>query len=137
MAKRKNKIIIKEEAWMIELMKTPKTKMTLQEILTEVKKHEDHFLSQVKEHHIITHLNGFVAVGVLIKPRDHLTPGVNPIWLYSCGSNKDGSKIIKIISATSTVEEAEDTIEVLKVCLERFNDSKCKRYKVGNSFGYR
>ena len=115
---------------MKKLFKMRKNSMTLQEILKEVNKHKDYFLSQVKENHHITYLNGFVGAGALIKPRDHFTIGINTIFLYGCGFNKDGSEIEKHIKLFGTVEEMEDVIEVLQVCIERYKERKIPKIEI-------
>jgi len=110
-----------KEKWMTELMKTANTSMTLKEILKDVNKYLDYFFSQTIDGHIIHSLNGFVGVGILDEPRDHLTPKINTIWMFSIGFNHDASEIEEQINIELTVDEAEDIQRTLKICIDKFN----------------
>ncbi|QEE15621.2 hypothetical protein DSAG12_01447 [Promethearchaeum syntrophicum] len=121
-----NRKKVKKKKWMKKFMKNKITTLTLEEILKEVNRHQDYFLSIVDENHSIHYLNGFVGVGALKEPRDHLGY-LNTIVMYSCGYNLDGSEIKKLSEQEFTLEEAEDMVEVLKICIERYKEREHRK----------
>lgn len=79
---------------------------------------KQYFYSRTKGGHIINYLNGFVAAGLFRKPQKHLSKkAVNKVWLYSCGFNGNGSRIVEHTNLEMDVEEAKDMVKCLKIAL--------------------
>lgn len=90
------------------------------------------FYSRTFGGHVIKYLNGFVGVGILTIPSDHLTKGANEIWHYQIGSNTRGTGIEEIINVEMDIEEAEDSLKCFKICIEQYkkNDVILKEKKI-------
>jgi hypothetical protein len=88
-----------------------------------IKSCKKYFRKRVNAAHIINYLNGFIAVGVFIESQDHgNSKGVNDIWIYSCGHNRNHCRIIENTNVEMTIEEAEDLLKCLSIVLERKNE---------------
>jgi len=64
------------------------------------------FLSRVTTHKAILGGNGFIAVGKLKTPKDHVIPKINDVLMWIVGGNEDGSKIVVLNNLNMTMDEA-------------------------------
>ena len=69
--------------------------------------------------HIVSYLNGFCAVGILKKPKDHITPKANVVWIYGIGFNDCGNRIVENQNVYMTEDEARDLSQCLRIALKR------------------
>lgn len=93
------------------------------EMSEKIESHKDYFYSRTTDGHIIYYFNGFVGVGIFEEPQTHhLSKGVNVIWMYGVGFNKDWSDIVEDINVELSLDEAEDYHRTLGICIEKFKE---------------
>ena len=112
-----------------------KTKGTIDEIkITEkmqakIDGYHEYFYSRTVGGHIVDYPNGFVGVGVLAEPQDHVSAAVNTVWIYQVAFSRDAKKIVEIQNVETTLDEAED----LRRCLNTvIREAKTGRKKTQN-----
>ena len=85
-----------------------------------IESHKAYFESRIKDGYMVSRPNAFVACGVFNEAQDHITKGVNTIWVYQIGFNFKGTRIVELQNVEMTLEEAEDLRKCLDVSIKRF-----------------
>ena len=88
--------------------------------------HKEWFNERTTAGHVVNYLNGFVGVGVFSKPQDHISKGVNDIWIYGIGFSKNGKRIVENTNVEVTLDEAEDLARCLKIAIKRKKEENHK-----------
>ena len=78
-----------------------------------------YFYSQTMDGYIIHYLNGFIGVGILEEPENHLHCNMNTIWIYGCGHTDDGKDIEENHNVYLTEDEGRDLLKCLMIALPR------------------
>ncbi|KKL59106.1 hypothetical protein LCGC14_2218620, partial [marine sediment metagenome] len=94
----------------------------------EIKKHLNDFISKTHDRYIARYLNGFLGIGILNTPTDHIIKGVNTILFFQIGYNEEGTDIIVISKDMMTLEEAEDTYRIFGECIKKYKKLN-RKYK--------
>ena len=110
-------------------MSEKKLKINEEDMNKKINELKEYFYSRTYDGYIINYINGFIGVGILNTPQDHLTKDVNDIWFLDVGSNRDGSDIIEISNVEMDLEEAKDTYKALGICIKKYKKEKKKNKK--------
>lgn len=104
------------------------SRQEIDSILTSVKKlsrkedkieiFKEAFYGKTTNGYILDNSNGFLALGVLKKPSDHVTKEVNTMWFFGVGIGKTEDEIVVFEDTPMTINEVEGFIKVLTEGLE-------------------
>ena len=62
--------------------------------------------------YILNNPNGFVALGILKEPTDHIDKKVNTMWLWGVGIGRTEDEILPFIDNVLTIDEVKGFIKV-------------------------
>ncbi len=92
-----------------------KIKIT-EQMKNDLQNQKDTFKGTISTVHMIECPNGFVGVGILKKPQDHIVKNINKIYLCLTGFNKDGTRIVPINEIIMKTNE----LKILSECINEF-----------------
>lgn len=97
------------------------------EMIEKIQAHLIYFISKTYGAYISEYFNGFTAVGILNTPTDHIIKGVNTIWFYLVGFNKDGTDIEVKHNNAMRLDEAEVIYKAFGNCIKKYKKLKRKK----------
>jgi len=71
------------------------------------------FYKKTTNGYIFDNPNGFLALGILKKPTDHIDKKINTMWFFGVGVGKTEDEIVVFEDTPMTIDEVEGFIKVL------------------------